>query len=110
MVLKDDAVIEASATHEERGLGILGLSIDTSRDFDPYSNGKRQWLLAGLISASSVRANIQFPVPRDKQQIKNMEPLFKEIEDLQNDIKNAEILYKTYLKELSDEAIILPIE
>ena len=34
-----------------------------------------------------------------------MEPLFKEIETLQNDVKKAEELYKQLIKELSQEAI-----
>ena len=43
--------------------------------------------------------------PRDKYLIKEMEPIFQEIEVLQNDIKVAERLYKQYIQELSEEAL-----
>jgi restriction endonuclease S subunit len=49
--------------------------------------------------------NIQIPIPKNKKLIQNLEPLFQEIEKLQNRMKEAEQQYKQYLKELSEEAM-----
>ena len=48
---------------------------------------------------------IKIKIPKNKKIIEDMEPLFKEIETLQNDVKKAEELYKQLINELSKEAI-----
>jgi len=50
-------------------------------------------------------SKIKIHLPQNKKVIEDMEPLFKEIETLQNDVKKAEELYKQLIKELSQEAI-----
>ena len=48
---------------------------------------------------------IKLKIPKNKQLIQDLEPTFKEIETLQNDVKTAETLYKSLIEELSEEAI-----
>ena len=48
---------------------------------------------------------MQIKIPKNKQLIQDLEPTFKEIETLQNDVKTAETLYKIIIEELSEEAI-----
>jgi type I restriction-modification system DNA methylase subunit len=50
-------------------------------------------------------SKIKIRIPRNKQLIDDLEPIFKEIETLHNDVKNAEDLYKKLIQELSEEAI-----
>ena len=50
-------------------------------------------------------SKIKIKIPKNTKLIEDMEPLFKEIEILQNDVKKAEELYKQLIKELSQEAI-----
>jgi restriction endonuclease S subunit len=50
--------------------------------------------------------NINIPIPKNKQLIDNLEPSFSKIEKLQEKINKNDNLYKKYVKELSDEAII----
>jgi restriction endonuclease S subunit len=50
-------------------------------------------------------SKIKIHLPKNKKVIEDMEPLFKEIETLQSDVKKAEELYKQLIKELSQEAI-----
>jgi type I restriction-modification system DNA methylase subunit len=57
-------------------------------------------------SNASHYQKIKIKLPLDRQLIDNLNPLFEEIETLQNEITIADILYKQYIKELSDEAII----
>ena len=40
-------------------------------------------------------------IPKNKQLIKDFEPLFQQIETLQTELKEAEELYKKLIKELS---------
>jgi type I restriction-modification system DNA methylase subunit len=49
--------------------------------------------------------NLEIPIPKDKKLIENLEPLFNKIEIYQNKIKENDLLYKQYIKELSDESI-----
>jgi type I restriction-modification system DNA methylase subunit len=49
--------------------------------------------------------NIKLKLPKNKQLIQDLEPVFQQIEALQNDAKLAEQLYKQYIQELSNEAI-----
>jgi len=44
-------------------------------------------------------------IPKNKNLIKDIEPLFDEIEKLQSEMKEAESQYKKLIKELSEEAI-----
>ena len=50
--------------------------------------------------------NINISIPKDKELIDNLEPSFSKIEKLQEKINKNDNLYKKYVKELSDEAII----
>lgn len=45
-------------------------------------------------------------IPKNKELITNLEPMFKKVEELQNTIKESDIEYKQYIKELSEDAII----
>lgn len=49
-------------------------------------------------------SNILIKLPKNKELIDNLNPLFTEIEELQNDVKILEELYKSYLQELSIKA------
>lgn len=49
--------------------------------------------------------NIFIAIPKNKQLIKDLEPTFQEIENLQHDIQVAEKRYKQYIQELSEEAM-----
>ena len=48
---------------------------------------------------------LKIKIPKNKQLIKDLEPLFQEIEKLQIEMKEAESQYKKLIKELSEEAI-----
>ena len=48
---------------------------------------------------------MQIKIPKNKQLIQDLEPTFKEIDTLQNDVKTTETLYKSLIEELSEEAI-----
>jgi len=54
---------------------------------------------------SSVFEKIKIKIPKDKQLINDLEPLFQEIEKLQTEMKKAETQYKQLIKELSEESI-----
>jgi restriction endonuclease S subunit len=62
-----------------------------------------------VISKTSL-SKIKIPIPKDKTLITALEPKFLEIEKLQDDIKQAETLYKQYIDELAKSAIKQPIE
>jgi type I restriction-modification system DNA methylase subunit len=49
---------------------------------------------------------IKIKIPKNKKIIKELEPLFEEIEELQIKSKKAETQYKQYIQELSEEAIL----
>ena len=49
---------------------------------------------------------LKIKIPKDKSLITALEPLFKEIEDLEEFIENDEKLFKEYLEELGKEAIV----
>jgi type I restriction enzyme S subunit len=51
---------------------------------------------------------IKIPIPKDKTLITALESKFQEIEKLQDEVKQAETLYKQYLDELSTAAIKKP--
>jgi len=48
---------------------------------------------------------IKIKIPKNKKLIQNLEPLFEEIEKLESEVKDAELKYKQFIKELSEEAI-----
>jgi restriction endonuclease S subunit len=48
---------------------------------------------------------LKIKLPKNKQLIKDFEPLFQQIETLQTELKEAEELYKKFIKELAEEAI-----
>lgn len=52
-------------------------------------------------------SKLKIPIPKNKQLIKDFDPLFQEIEKLQTELKEADTLYKKLIKELSEEAIPL---
>lgn len=56
------------------------------------------------INLNEVKA-IKIKIPKNKQLIEDMEPTFQEIEQLQEEVKNADTLYHQYLEELGQEAI-----
>ena len=48
---------------------------------------------------------IKIKLPKNKQLIKDFDPLFQQIEKLQTELKEAETQYKQFIEELSEEAI-----
>lgn len=48
---------------------------------------------------------IKIKIPKNKKLIEDLEPIFNNIEIYQNKIKENDILYQQYIKELSDESI-----
>ena len=54
---------------------------------------------------SSIFEKIKIKLPKNKQLIKDFDPLFQQIEKLQTELKDADTLYKKLIKELSEEAI-----
>jgi len=49
--------------------------------------------------------SIKIKIPKNKQLIQDLEPIFNEIEKLQGEVGEAETLYNNLIKELSDEAM-----
>jgi len=49
--------------------------------------------------------NLFIAIPKNRQLIQDLEPTFREIENLQHDIYFAEKRYKQYIQELSEEAM-----
>ena len=50
-------------------------------------------------------SQIKIHLPKNKQLIQDLEPVFQQIETLQNEVKLAEVLYKQLIQELGQEAI-----
>ena len=50
-------------------------------------------------------SKIKIKLPKNKQLIDDMSPMFQEIEEHQQAVKDADKLYKTYINDLSNEAI-----
>ena len=59
----------------------------------------------GNIQVEDMLKTFKLKIPKNKQLIKDFEPLFQQIETLQTELKEAEELYKKLIKELSEEAI-----
>ena len=58
----------------------------------------------GHLKISEVK-KLKIKIPKNKKLIKDIEPLFQEIEKLQSEMKEADLQYKKLIKELSEEAI-----
>lgn len=71
-----------------------------SQEIQNKSNGS---VIKGISKENLSKIKIR--LPKDKEIIENLNPLFVEIEQLQRDIKENDILYKKYIQELSEEAI-----
>lgn len=56
-------------------------------------------------SSKTALSKIKIKIPKDKKLIQDLEPTFQEIEKLNDELKEAEILYKQFIKELAEEAI-----
>ena len=52
-----------------------------------------------------ILTNLQIPIPKNNQLMRDLEPTFQEIKTLKTEIKKAEDEYKRLIKELSQEAI-----
>jgi type I restriction enzyme S subunit len=48
---------------------------------------------------------IKIKLPKNKKLLKSFDPLFEEIETLQNDIKDLDAIYNKYINELKEEAM-----
>ena len=76
-----------------------------------YLFDKKDKLEVGYIGACHKNLSYDFlikfkiKIPKNKQLIKDFDPLFQQIETLQTELKEAEELYKKLIKELSEEAI-----
>ena len=66
-----------------------------------FSNGT----IVKFIKIPDLR-EIKIKIPKNKKLITNMESLFSQIEKLNEEVIQADKLYKQYIQELSDEAII----
>lgn len=67
-------------------------------DLAKYSTG------LGTINRTALN-NFKIRLPKNKQLIQDLEPVFQQIETLQNEVKFAEVLYKQLIQELGQEAI-----
>ena len=76
-----------------------------------YLFDKKDKLEVGYIGACHKNLSYDFLIklkiklPKNKQLIKDFDPLFQQIEKLQTELKEAETQYKQLIKELSEEAI-----
>jgi type I restriction-modification system DNA methylase subunit len=59
----------------------------------------------GNINVDDMLHKFKIKIPKNNQLIQDLEPIFQEIETLQNEVKLSEELYKQYIQELSQEAI-----
>jgi len=53
-------------------------------------------------------SNFKIRLPKNKQLIEELEPIFQQIEQLQQEVKNVDKLYKQLIQDLGKEAIINP--
>lgn len=65
-----------------------------------FGNGSAQKVIA-----KSQLSKFSVMIPKNKQLIQDMKPLFQQIETLQNEVKIAGKQYKQYIQELSEEAM-----
>jgi type I restriction-modification system DNA methylase subunit len=77
-----------------------------------YLFDKKEQLEIGYIGAchknlsSDFLKSFKIKIPKNKELITNLEPMFKKVEELQNTIKESEIEYNQYIQELANDAII----
>ena len=71
--------------------------------FALYSTGN------GNINVDDMLIKFKIKIPKNQQFIKDLEPIFQEIETLQNEVKVAEDLYKQYIQELNKEAVSIEL-
>jgi restriction endonuclease S subunit len=57
------------------------------------------------ISSVDIETHIKIKLPKNRQLIADLEPVFEEIERLQHEIKLADELYQTRIQELANEAM-----
>ena len=95
----------------DNGFSLLITDIKIKKYIGYYLlNNEDKILNAGNGSAQKVisktkLSTIKIKLPKNKQLIKDFEPLFEQIEKLQTELKEAETQYKQLIKELSEEAI-----
>ena len=53
-------------------------------------------------------SKFKIKLPKNKKLIDDLNPIFQEIEEHQQAVKDADELYKKYIQELSNEAIPKP--
>jgi type I restriction-modification system DNA methylase subunit len=75
-----------------------------NNNFDKIKN-KFDGSVQKVISKTNLK-NMKIKIPKDKSLITALEPLFKEIEDLEEFIENDDKLFKEYLEDLAKEAIV----
>ena len=95
----------------DNGFSLLITDIKIKKYIGYYLlNNEDKILNAGNGSAQKVisktkLSTIKIKLPKNKQLIKDFDPLFEQIEKLQIELKEADTLYKKLIKELSEEAI-----
>lgn len=95
----------------ENGFSLIVNDMEMKKYFGYYLiNNKDKIFNAGNGSAQKViskskLSKIKIKMPKNRQLIKDLEPIFKQLETLQSDIKTADELYKNLIQELSQEAI-----
>jgi len=102
----------------ENGVVSTGFAVIRCKNINPkyiYSLLKNDNITKYLIANStgttypavnaSVFEKIKIKIPINKQIIQDLEETFQQIETLQNEVKNADVLYKKLIQELSQEAI-----
>lgn len=56
-------------------------------------------------SSKTALSQLKIRIPKNKQQLQDLETTFQQIEELQNEVKFAEETYKRFIQELSQEAM-----
>jgi restriction endonuclease S subunit len=79
-------------------LYVLKINKNNIMDLANYSTG------LGTITKTNLN-KFKIKIPKNKKLVKEFESAFQEIEQLQTEMKEAEIQYKQYIKELSEESV-----
>jgi restriction endonuclease S subunit len=58
----------------------------------------------GWLNKTNIR-DLKIPIPKNKQIINDLEPMFAQIETLHAEIQSADVLYKQRIQQLSDESM-----
>lgn len=103
------------------GVASSGFAVIRCQKINPkyiYTLLKREEVTSYLMSNStgttypavnpSVFKKIKIKLPKNKKLIDDLNPMFQEIEEHQQAVKDADELYKKYIQELSNEAIPKP--